>query len=177
MSRPGAADPVQDSADEKPGHEGSDAATKKANRERLAFFLDRGGAEEDRTPDLRIANAALSQLSYGPTMLPEQGADLTMTVRVQAIPRAAFFPASIAKYPRRASIEARPMPDPTGSPTPRVTVRPGAAASTTERLEVQVSIDFVVTASAKLRNFSARPIRCRHADQQDGAAGCGRRTG
>ena len=25
-----------------------------------------GGAEEDRTPDLRIANAALSQLSYGP---------------------------------------------------------------------------------------------------------------
>ena len=27
-----------------------------------------GGAEEDRTPDLRIANAALSQLSYGPTV-------------------------------------------------------------------------------------------------------------
>ena len=26
-----------------------------------------GGAEEDRTPDLRIANAALSQLSYDPT--------------------------------------------------------------------------------------------------------------
>src|SRR5690606_5347006 len=26
-----------------------------------------GGAEGDRTPDLRIANAALSQLSYGPT--------------------------------------------------------------------------------------------------------------
>ena len=25
-----------------------------------------GGAEGDRTPDLRIANAALSQLSYGP---------------------------------------------------------------------------------------------------------------
>ena len=25
-----------------------------------------GGAEEDRTPDLRIANATLSQLSYGP---------------------------------------------------------------------------------------------------------------
>ncbi len=25
-----------------------------------------GGAEEDRTPDLCIANAALSQLSYGP---------------------------------------------------------------------------------------------------------------
>ena len=29
-----------------------------------------GGAEEDRTPDLRIANAALSQLSYGPTETP-----------------------------------------------------------------------------------------------------------
>ena len=25
-----------------------------------------GGAEEDRTPDLRIANATLSQLSYRP---------------------------------------------------------------------------------------------------------------
>ncbi len=25
-----------------------------------------GGEEEDRTPDLRIANAALSQLSYPP---------------------------------------------------------------------------------------------------------------
>ena len=50
-----------------------------------------GGEEEDRTPDLRIANAALSQLSYGPTMLPEQGADLTMTAHMRAIPRAAFF--------------------------------------------------------------------------------------
>jgi hypothetical protein len=28
-----------------------------------------GGAEEDRTPDLCIANAALSQLSYRPTKL------------------------------------------------------------------------------------------------------------
>ncbi len=27
-----------------------------------------GGEEEDRTPDLRIANAALSQLSYFPKM-------------------------------------------------------------------------------------------------------------
>ena len=27
-----------------------------------------GGDEEDRTPDLRIANATLSQLSYVPTM-------------------------------------------------------------------------------------------------------------
>ncbi len=28
-----------------------------------------GGDEEDRTPDLRIANAALSQLSYVPVLL------------------------------------------------------------------------------------------------------------
>ena len=27
-----------------------------------------GGAEGDRTPDLRIANATLSQLSYGPEL-------------------------------------------------------------------------------------------------------------
>lgn len=30
------------------------------------FRLEFGGAEEDRTPDLRIANATLSQLSYRP---------------------------------------------------------------------------------------------------------------
>ncbi len=29
-----------------------------------------GGVEEDRTPDLRIANAALSQLSYNPISFP-----------------------------------------------------------------------------------------------------------
>ena len=28
-----------------------------------------GGAEGDRTPDLRIANATLSQLSYGPDLV------------------------------------------------------------------------------------------------------------
>jgi hypothetical protein len=28
-----------------------------------------GGDEEDRTPDLRIANATLSQLSYVPTLV------------------------------------------------------------------------------------------------------------
>jgi hypothetical protein len=39
-----------------------------------------GGDEEDRTPDLRIANATLSQLSYVPTVfqpsidLPKTGA-------------------------------------------------------------------------------------------------------
>ena len=34
-----------------------------------------GGDEEDRTPDLRIANATLSQLSYHPV----EGADFTAT--------------------------------------------------------------------------------------------------
>ena len=34
--------------------------------------MENGGAEGDRTPDLRIANAALSQLSYGP-MIPAGG--------------------------------------------------------------------------------------------------------
>ncbi len=41
---------------------------KNANRQRLlAFFETGGGPNEDRTHDLRIANAALSQLSYRPT--------------------------------------------------------------------------------------------------------------
>ena len=30
------------------------------------LIIQLGGAEGDRTPDLRIANATLSQLSYGP---------------------------------------------------------------------------------------------------------------
>ena len=38
-----------------------------------------GGAEEIRTPDLRIANATLSQLSYGPT--GENGQDCTIPWR------------------------------------------------------------------------------------------------
>ena len=32
----------------------------------IDYIVKVGGAEEDRTPDLCIANAALSQLSYGP---------------------------------------------------------------------------------------------------------------
>ena len=39
-----------------------------------------GGAEEDRTPDLCIANAALSQLSYSPifdTMIVAVNKDIT----------------------------------------------------------------------------------------------------
>jgi hypothetical protein len=33
--------------------------------------MEIGGVEEDRTPDLRIANATLSQLSYDPTFRRE----------------------------------------------------------------------------------------------------------
>jgi hypothetical protein len=36
-----------------------------------------GGAEEDRTPDLRIANATLSQLSYRPIPVIRQDALLS----------------------------------------------------------------------------------------------------
>ena len=39
---------------------------KPADRDDLRVFYS-GGAKEDRTPDLVIANDALSQLSYGPT--------------------------------------------------------------------------------------------------------------
>ena len=45
----------------------SDAQKKeKATALTVAFKIRRGGEEEDRTPDLCIANAALSQLSYSP---------------------------------------------------------------------------------------------------------------
>ena len=43
--------------------EGGELAIKKGPQAPTLGFI--GGAEEDRTPDLRIANATLSQLSYG----------------------------------------------------------------------------------------------------------------
>jgi hypothetical protein len=43
---------------------GAGPERKKARRASEPF--EPGGDEEDRTPDLRIANAALSQLSYVP---------------------------------------------------------------------------------------------------------------
>ena len=42
-----------------------------------------GGAEEDRTPDLRIANATLSQLSYGP--VTESGQHSNTPIRAHSI--------------------------------------------------------------------------------------------
>jgi hypothetical protein len=42
----------------------------KKNQPRTVGLLSNGGDEEDRTPDLRIANATLSQLSYVPTIEP-----------------------------------------------------------------------------------------------------------
>jgi hypothetical protein len=44
-----------------------------------------GGAEGDRTPDLRIANATLSQLSYGPVARDDYG---QAGARCQGEPRA-----------------------------------------------------------------------------------------
>jgi hypothetical protein len=41
-----------------------------ASARSFANPLKFGGAEGDRTPDLRIANATLSQLSYGPEARP-----------------------------------------------------------------------------------------------------------
>ncbi len=43
-----------------------------------------GGAEEDRTPDLRIANATLSQLSYRPKtnyIIPPNAESLRLLIR------------------------------------------------------------------------------------------------
>ena len=56
------------------------------------FVSGVGGAEGDRTPDLRIANAALSQLSYSPDspkFLPVArfGAARTMGKGCQAVKR------------------------------------------------------------------------------------------
>ncbi len=48
-----------------------------------AFGQGLGGVEEDRTPDLRIANAALSQLSYH----PEKRADSTRSAGMRQIYR------------------------------------------------------------------------------------------
>ena len=41
-------------------------STNEKARSQAGVSFEVGGEEEDRTPDLRIANAALSQLSYPP---------------------------------------------------------------------------------------------------------------
>jgi YggT family protein len=46
--------------------------------------IGRGGAEGDRTPDLRIANAALSQLSYGPDPSKTDSPEFRSLVRRRA---------------------------------------------------------------------------------------------
>ena len=55
------------------------ARNDKANREQLA--LKSGGDDEDRTHDLRIANATLSQLSYVPGKQLEFYRDLRRDLR------------------------------------------------------------------------------------------------
>ena len=47
---------------------------KEKGPEMIRALLQDGGAEEDRTPDLRIANATLSQLSYRPEALNDSTA-------------------------------------------------------------------------------------------------------
>src|SRR5262245_46822744 len=44
----------------------NDAAAAEAQKKRILSVFVAGGAEGGRTPDLLIANEALSQLSYGP---------------------------------------------------------------------------------------------------------------
>ncbi len=44
-----------------------------------------GGAEEDRTPDLSIANATLSQLSYGPTLFQPYNQRFKASRRIREI--------------------------------------------------------------------------------------------
>ena len=43
-----------------------DIARLMTRREPNELVVSRGGASRDRTDDLRVANATLSQLSYGP---------------------------------------------------------------------------------------------------------------
>ena len=47
--------------------------------------LPDGGEEEDRTPDLRIANATLSQLSYPPTAAASLAFGRRSTIRLGSI--------------------------------------------------------------------------------------------
>ena len=49
------------------GDDGTGFDARFRSRALKALQKNRGGDEEDRTPDLRIANATLSQLSYVPT--------------------------------------------------------------------------------------------------------------
>ena len=59
-----------------------------------------GGEEEDRTPDLRIANATLSQLSY-----PPNGFNSTQNVRgTPALPLAAELGLKLYKLQGETSI-------------------------------------------------------------------------
>ena len=57
---------AQELGRDNPGNDGS-FERKKIGPQADSSQIRRGGEEEDRTPDLRIANATLSQLSYPPT--------------------------------------------------------------------------------------------------------------
>ena len=67
-----------------------------------------GGAEGDRTPDLRIANATLSQLSYGPTasVAPFRGRGGTMVIVLQCVKRGSGPSASAPCGPLRLAVRS-----------------------------------------------------------------------
>src|SRR5690606_14020732 len=103
--------------------------------------LEYGGAREDRTPDLVIANDALSQLSYGPTA---RRGDVRSRILARALaaanPSGAYFPARdrglsqrpsacagcVCAGPRRRRARARRAAGRPGRSTP---ARPGAPGS------------------------------------------------
>src|SRR5690606_30339597 len=78
--------------------------------------ISSGGAREDRTPDLVIANDALSQLSYGPT----EGRILYATFAARQFPRR---PAWL-----RAGAAPAPAPGAPGASRRRPTSRPRPSA-------------------------------------------------
>lgn len=77
---------------------GTDAKPREDHLTRLYIKINRGGAEGGRTPDLRIANATLSQLSYGPIYRgsagglgpPERAEYVSLQVSCQAPERGAL---------------------------------------------------------------------------------------
>ncbi len=65
--------------------------------------MKNGGAEEDRTPDLCIANAALSQLSYGPGIVKvNSGASVAFTGQASpALAGGSDIPGFVRRFFRR----------------------------------------------------------------------------
>gem|GEM_PF-5216424 len=71
------------------------------------FFGFSGGAEGDRTPDLRIANAALSQLSYDPERRRRVMGRQGLSTRGSAIELATFQPKCALKWPLLGKLQGK----------------------------------------------------------------------